>query len=273
MTAKRNLDHEAVELFGEELRRARLRAGLSQDQLGDEIGYSGSLVGMVETGQRPPSLDFAQRCEKLLKTDGLLLRLYKFASREFYEDWFQDWVDVEQAATELRWWEPMLVPGLLQTRDYARAIFRAARPKDTDEQIEQQVDARMERQSVLAKDDAPFLWAMMDEDVLLRPVGDAKAMREQLAHMLELAKNPRIRILVVPHAVGAHAGLTGAFIIASVEGTPDTVYLETAARGQITDTPEVVKTCAFAFDTLRAEALSPKASIDLIAKVMKEIWT
>lgn len=273
MVASRNLDHGALSLFAEELRRARGRAGLSQEQVGDEIGYSGSLVGMVETGRRPPSLDFAERCDAALDTGGLLARVHQHVvARENYESWFREWVEIEREATSLRTWEPMIVPGLLQTAEYAWEVLRAGRPDDTDERIEQHVSARMERQAVLARENAPFLWAVLDEAALRRPVGGAKVMRGQLARLIEAARNPRIKILAVPLSVGAHAGLAGHFVIAGFDDAPDIVYLEAAARGQISDRPEIVKACTLAFDTLRAEALPPKASLEMISKVM-ETWT
>src|SRR6266851_3334732 len=248
MVASRNLDHGALSLFAEELRRARARTGLSQEQLGDEIGYSGSLVGMVETGRRPPSLDFAERCDTALDTGGLLARVHQHVvARENYESWFREWVEIERETTSLRTWEPMIVPGLLQTAEYAWEVLRAGRPDDTD--------ARMERQAVLARENAPFLWAVVDEAALRRPVGEAKVMRGQMARLIEAARNPRIKILVVPLSVGAHAGLAGHFVIAGFD-----------------DAPDIVKACTLAFDTLRAEALPPKASLELISKVM-ETWT
>jgi transcriptional regulator with XRE-family HTH domain len=273
VVASRNLDHGALRLFAEELRRARANGGLSQEQLGDEIGYSGSLIGMVETGRRPPSLDFAERCDGVLGTGGLLARVHEHVvARENYESWFREWVEIEREASSLRWWEPLVIPGLLQVAEYARAVLRAGRPDDTDEQIEQHVGARMERQAVLARENAPFLWAVVDEGALRRPVGDAKVMHGQLARMIEAARNPRIKILIVPLSVGAHAGLSGHFVIAGFDDAPDIGYLETAARGQISDQPDVIKACSLVFDTLRAEALAPKASLGLISKVM-ETWT
>jgi hypothetical protein len=151
-------------------------------------------------------------------------------------------------------------------------MLRAGRPNDTDEQVEQHVSARMERQAVLARENAPFLWAVVDEVALRRPVGEAKVMHGQLARLVEAVRNPRIKILIVPLSVGAHAGLAGHFVIAEFDGAPDIVYLETAARAQISDQPDVVKACTLAFDTLRAEALGPKASLELMSEVM-ETWS
>lgn len=255
MAVRRTVDHSALELFSDELRRARTRAGLSQEQLGELINYSGSLVGMIETGKRPPSLDFVQRCDSALRTEGLLERLYPLVAREVYESWFRPWVDLEATAVMLRSWQLVLVPGLLQTENYARAVFRAAQPGEPEDRIDEFTTARLERQHILHRPDPPFLWAVMDEAVLHRPVGGSKVMRDQLAHLLDMAANPRLKVLVVPHDLGANAGLTGAFTIASFNDAPDIVYLETAAEGQISDNPGTVRSCALAFDMLRAEAL------------------
>ena len=108
----------ALALFSEELRRARAAAGLTQDQLAERVGYSPSLVAHVETGSRAPSLDFARRGDEALGTGGLLARLQPFVRSEAYPAWFRDWVEIEREAVSLRWFEPLLIPGLLQTEEY-----------------------------------------------------------------------------------------------------------------------------------------------------------
>jgi transcriptional regulator with XRE-family HTH domain len=127
----RELDPSAgpLDFFGAELRRARTSARLSQEQLGQRLGYSGAQVGKVETGERSPSQDFAEGCDRALDTGGLFLRIYQLARRWGgpHPQWFRDWLRIEQEATALHWWEPILVPGLLQTADYARALFRRLR--------------------------------------------------------------------------------------------------------------------------------------------------
>ena len=161
---------------------------------------------------------------------------------------------------------------MLQTADYARAILRGVRPDDTDEENEQQVDARIERQQILARQDPPMLWAIMDEGALRRPVGGRQSVRSQLGHLLDVAEKPKIKVLVVPASTGAHVGVGGPFVIAEFREGPEVAYLDTAAGGQIADHPDIVKACAQVFDTLRAEALPPRASLDLIAEV-RDTWT
>ncbi|HZC64242.1 MAG TPA: helix-turn-helix transcriptional regulator [Streptosporangiaceae bacterium] len=218
-------------LFGAELRHYRTAAGLSQEQLGERIGYSAALVGAVETARRMPT-----------------------------------------EALSLRSWELAGIPGLLQTAGYARAMLRGALPDANEEQVEEQVNARLQRQEILERRDPPMLWTIMDEGTLRRRVGDAGIMREQLDHLIEVSRSPKVKVLVVPASAGAHVGLSGAFVIAEFREGPDVVYLDTAAQGQIADHPDIVKACDQVFDTLRAEALPPRASLDLIAEV-RDTWT
>ena len=142
MPAIRELDPTAgpLDFFGAEVRRWRNAAGLSQEQLGQRIGYSGALVGKVETSDRAPSLDFAEGCDRALPTaDGLFGRLYELARHWAggYPSWFTEWVEAERRAVSLRTWQPLLVPGLLQTPEYARALFLAWHGADSDDQVDQ----------------------------------------------------------------------------------------------------------------------------------------
>jgi transcriptional regulator with XRE-family HTH domain len=271
MTAKRNVDHSALELFAAELQISRNRAGLSQEQLGDLINFSGSLIGMVETARRPPSLDFAERCDEALKTGGLFARLHRYVSNETYPSWFREWVEIERDASWLRWMEPLLVPGLLQTEPYARAILGAR--ADGGENLDQAVAGRLERQQILHRENPPRLWCVLDEAVLHRSVGGSAVMRDQLLHLAEMSLRPKVSIQIVPHQVGAHPCLQGGFIIADLEEAPSIVYLETAAAGQVVAAPAVVNQVALSYETVRSEALPALASRDLILKVAEKEWT
>jgi transcriptional regulator with XRE-family HTH domain len=265
-------------LFGAELRHYRTAAGLSQEQLGDRIGYSAALVGAVETARRMPTEDFTARCDVVeeLGTGGALLRLRAHLRdqlhRQVWPPWFREWPSIEREALSLRSWEWAVVPGLLETAAYARAVLRGALPDASVDQVEEQVSARLQRQEILERRDPPMLWAIMDEEALRRRVGDAGIMREQLDHLIEVSRSPKVKVLVVPASAGAHVGLSGAFVIAEFREGPDVVYLDTAAQGQIADHPDIVKACGQVFDTLRAEALPPRASLDLIAEV-RDTWT
>ena len=278
MPLTRELDPTAgpLDFFGAEVRRWRTVAGLSQEQLGQKVGYSGAQVGKVETSERAPPQDFAEGCDRALPdAHGLFGRLYQLARRwdGGYPAWFTQWVEAERHATTLRTWEPLLIPGLLQTPDYARALFVAWRAADSDDEQDQLVSARIERQSIFARPDPPSLWAVLDEGVLRRRIGDAKVMHDQLMHLLVVSDRSKITVQVVPADAGAHVGLLGAFAIASLKDAPGIVYLESPDQGQTTERPSVVAKATEIFDKVRAEALPRKASLDLIRKVAEEQWS
>jgi transcriptional regulator with XRE-family HTH domain len=264
-----NGDRSALAMFAAELRAARTRAGLSRDDLAARINYSGSLVGMIESMIRVPTLRFSQRLDEVLQTTGTFGRMQEHLRAAPFPAWFRDWVEAEREATSLRTWEPMLVPGLLQTADYARAILGAG-PEAVADEVEQMVSARMDRQSILDRDAPPLLWVVLDEAVLHRCVGSPKIMHEQLLHLAEMAGRPRVTVQVVPARTGTHAGLLGAFIVASSDGASDIVYLETSADGQVSDMPRVVAQVMLRFDILRAAALPRDDSRDLLLKAVQK---
>jgi len=180
---------------------------------------------------------------------------------------------LERRAASLRSWEPLLVPGLLQTAGYARALFEAWRISDRDDELEELVCARMERQVILDRPAPPALWVVIDEGVLHRCVGGGKVMREQLDHLASASERSKVTVQVIPAEVGAHVGLLGGFAIASADGAPGTVYLESPDQGQTTELPSVVAKISETFDALRAEALPRGASRNLIMKVAENRWT
>src|SRR6185437_4303462 len=242
-----------LDFFGAEVRRWRTAAGLSQEQLGQRVGYTGAQVGKVETGERAPSQEFAQHCDQALPgAGGLFLRIYHLARRwdGGYPSWFVEWVQAEGRAITLHTWEPLLIP-----------------------ELDQLVSARIERQLIFERPNPPSLWAVIDEGVLTRCVGSPQTMRDQLAHLLDVSDRLRITVQVVPAGAGAHAGLLGAFAIAGFGDAPGLVYLESPDQGQTTQRSSVVVKVSETFDTLRAEALPRGASRDLIRKVAEERWT
>jgi transcriptional regulator with XRE-family HTH domain len=263
-------------VFGAELRFYRTRAGLSQKDLAALVHVSNDVISKIETGERPPAEDFPPRLDAVpeLDTRGALTRLWehlKKGQKQRLYSWFQEWADIEAQATVLRWYEPLVVPGLLQTEDYARAIL-SARPDGNLSDLDEQVAARLARQEILNRTGAPQLWCILDEYVLHRAIGGAKVMRSQLYRLAEVAEHPRTSIQVI-RSDGAHAGLLAHFVIADLHNKPSVVYLETAAEGQVTDSSSAVNHVAMSFDRLRADAESRVVSRDLIRKVAEERWT
>jgi transcriptional regulator with XRE-family HTH domain len=261
--------------FGAELRRARAAAGMTQEQLGRELSFSGDMVGKIETSERAPTPDFAARCDGVFPhLGGLFGRLLELARRWEgpHPQWFRDYLKAEQEATSLRWWEPVLIPGLLQAPDYARALLSAG-PDTEDDEVEDLVSARIQRQAVLDRPRPPQLWVVVDDAVLHRLIGSRQVMHDQLLHLAEMSCRSNITVQVVPAGIGAHAGLNGAFIVAGFESAPSILYAETAVEGQTIEKPALVSRAALAFDRLRSEALPRGVSRDLIGKVAEERWT
>jgi transcriptional regulator with XRE-family HTH domain len=255
-----------------ELRRARSAAGLSQEDLGKTINYSGSQVSAVENGQRPPTRDYLVAIDGALHTGGLFERLQgNLANFEQAPVWFRDWLVIEREATLIRWFEPLIVPGLLQTEDYTRAIIAGARLVGAAE-IEQRVATRMERRRILESASPPNLITVIDEGVLRRCVGGSAIMAAQCDCLLEQMDRASIQIHVVPASAGSHAGLAGPFILAK---GPDfeAAHLDTPWQAQITDLREAVDTLIGRWEALRGEALPTSQTIDLIKDVARSWQT
>lgn len=246
--------------FADELRIAREAAGLTQDALANAINFSKSHVGMVETCGRAPKDDFATAVDRVLRTDGRFSRMLdKLLRAEARPEWFRQWEAVEREATALRVYAPLLVPGLLQTEDYARAVLRFV--DEPEERLNRRVAARLERQAVISRDPPPELVFVMDERVIRSPVGGVTVMRQQLISLAKAAE--RTLVQVVPVTAETYHGLAGPFEIATVDGL-DMVYTDTQLRGYVSGHPETVNAAKRRWDAVRAEALPRRASIQKI---------
>ncbi|MEU8270916.1 helix-turn-helix transcriptional regulator [Sphaerisporangium sp. NPDC049002] len=262
---------KSLAIFGAELRKCRMQANVTQEQLAEVTQFSRSLLAFVERGERTPSRNLAQRCDDALGAGGGLIRLWTRLTRDTSPRWFRGWLEIEQEAHTLHTWQPLVVPGLLQTEDYSRTIIRGE-AGITAGQVEKAVIARLERQRIFAREAPPMLWAVIDEGVLHRPVGGNEVMRNQVRRLLEAAESPHVGIQVVPTALGVTTGLLGGFVIAQMPDSPDTVYIESATHGQVSNSPEDVKVIQSSYDTVRAEAQPQPGSIELIREAEK-LWT
>ena len=264
--------------FGAELRRRRVAAGMSQDQLGQAITYSAALVGRVEVGERMPSPDLAQRCDDALATGGLFAHLRQSMDSDMhaYPTWFREFVEREREATSIREFSALAIPGLLQTADYARELFRAGRPADTDEEISQHVDGTAGAAADPGSGQAT--------DVLgSRGRGCAAAAGRRCAgssaissaHLAKVARHPGVVLQVMPFAAGGHAGLLGEFTLLGLAGGRDVAYTESVESARLIDQADEVAAFNLAFDMIRAVALSPEASLDFVvaARGRHRPWT
>jgi transcriptional regulator with XRE-family HTH domain len=258
---------------------------LSCADAGQAVGWSESKVSRIETGRvgiRPPDLE---RLLDLYEVAGeeraALLTLGRQATHRgwwhSYADalpgWFESFVGLEDGARSLFIYDNQLVPGLMQTGDYAVAVTRAARPWADDDEVERQVTARITRQSLLTAPDPLQVWAVLDEAALRRKVGGTATMAAQLRRLGELTALPNVTVQVLPFSVGAHASMgTSFFLLQFPEPGDDAiVYLEDHTSSQYLETPADIERYTLVLDHLRASALSPERSAEFIARVAAEM--
>jgi transcriptional regulator with XRE-family HTH domain len=264
--------------LGKVLKRARLAAGIrSADDLAAEFGYERTVIAKAETGQRPPTPEVAQKYAdrfpelNSLIQSGLIEEWAEHVKRNGGSSFpknFGKWVDQEENSTSLFYWAPILVPGMLQTPEYARAILSTT---PGAEPLEDRIADRLGRQQILNRSQSPVVSVIVAEAVLRRCVGGADVMYEQLTYLTEIPY-PRVMIQVIPAEIGAHAGLEGAVSIADRDDGRTVVHLESLTEGQTTGEPEIVARVREITGLLRSEAVSRTASRELIAKVACELW-
>ena len=266
-----------------ELRRLRNAAGLSADQAAAHLGkgWSQSNVSRIEgTKTKPSEADVIAMLE--LYGDGgqraALLELHKNSWRR---GWWTDYSDVfrgsyvalEDDASRIDEWSPQLIPGLLQTDEYAREVIRAGWPGD-EAGVHRRVQARMTRKALLGRTApaAPELTAILDEGVLRRPIGGPDLMRAQLNALLDAARRPNVDIRVLPFAAGTHAGLDGPFILLGFDedAAPDVAYVGTRIGDGYAEDAATVRAIRVDFETLQAAALPSGESLGFIAAITKE---
>jgi transcriptional regulator with XRE-family HTH domain len=273
MSQAKPLDPASMaEFYGAELRRRREEAGLSQSGLGELVFCSGSYVGQMEMAVRRPQVDLSAQIDVVLKTDGFFRRLCEAMVRSSkFADYFVAAAELEQRAETVCNFATAVVPGLLQTAKFTRALVRTARPRVDPEEAERRVTARQERAHALLKDPAaPDLWFIIHEAALHTTVGGSQVMRDQLEHIAEVARSDRAVIQVMPFSAGLSPLLYGTTTPMTFADEPPVVYTEGAYSGQLIDDPAVVASCTKSYDLARAAALSTQASLAFIDRLLKE---
>ncbi|MGW1672792.1 helix-turn-helix domain-containing protein [Streptomyces sp. NPDC002324] len=256
--------------YGYELRCEREAAGYSQEQLGEKVFCSGTYVGQFESATRRPQPDMSRLFDEVFGTGQHFQRLCTLARKSKHADYFADAAELEQLAKTISEYAPMLVPGLLQTEGYARALTRATLPYASDEEVEGYVRARMERQKILDDPTGPKLWEIVHEAALRVPVGGPDVMREQLARIAQIAQTRRVVVQVHPFAAGPHTFMMGVVSIMHFDDAPPAAYVEGPHSGQLIDEPALVDRYHASYDLARAAALPPEASLALIESVAED---
>ncbi|MFC7382094.1 helix-turn-helix domain-containing protein [Sphaerisporangium rhizosphaerae] len=265
--------------LSQELRRLRLLAGLNVTEAARLLEWDASKVTRMERGQwKLPSVhDIRLMLDLYRVTDEsrreVLVALAREARQrgwwEKYQDVFRSSLpDFEAGASAIRTWEIVLIPGLLQTEQYAQAVWQAGQVLD-QELIERHVTARLTRQQILMRENPPSLLALIDEAALRKQIGGPAVMREQIGKLIDMAARPNITIQIVPDTAGAHPALEGAFVILDFPEDPSLVYTVTTTDSLWLEKPEEYQRYSFIFSHVMTSALSPDESVRCMAVLRK----
>lgn len=271
MTRRKDIDGSAgvPTFYGKELRWKREAAGLTLQQVVEGSFYGLSHLSEIERGERRMPAELAEHVDKVLKTDGFFKRRcedVRKARRTGHAEYFERALEAEKYAETIEEWCPTLIPGLLQTEPYTRAVVRATHPLAPDEEVEEKVSARTAR-TVLFESDrrTPEYWVILPEYVWRCPVLPPAEMADQLDRIAELARRRRIVPQVLPWSYGAHPLMVvGLLQLTTFPDAPPLAYLESQYSGDTIDDPALVKKYRKAYDRLRAAALAPEASLTMI---------
>jgi transcriptional regulator with XRE-family HTH domain len=268
--------------LGSELRRLRETAGLTIEKVAEDLECSSSKISRIETAQVTATPRDVRDMLEIYQVHGQqreeLLRVAREARQKGWWQAYRDLpysavADLETEASSIRMYSALLVPGLLQTEDYAKALLRAIRFDLEPAGIQHRLELRMTRQSLLTREDPPALWVVLDEAVLHRLVGGRQVMRAQLQRLADAVTLPSVTVQVLPFGAGAHPGLDGPFTIIGFpdRADRDVVYIENVTSDAYIEDTDATRRYASIFDHLLATARSPADSAELFAKVAKEL--
>ncbi|MER5396438.1 helix-turn-helix transcriptional regulator [Streptomyces sp. NPDC002599] len=277
-------------LVGVQLAGAREDAGLSQEQAARSLGFSAAKLSRIEAGKgrRPPTEGDVRALLDLYGTEdyqvSVLLRLLKRAGepgwwqrydKRLMPEWFDRLVGLQEAATTIRTFEIQYVPGLLQTPDYTRAVVERGLPTAPAAEVQRRVELRMRRRELLDRVDAPQLWAVVDESVLLRVLGSREVMRAQLEHLIEMAQRPHVVVQIVPLDVtnASAPAIPVTYLRFGGVELPDIVYLEHIRSANFLEDRDETEEYRVVLDRLADEALSPRASLALLRSTVEQRYS
>jgi len=258
-----------------ELRRLREASQLTIDEVGEKLECSASKISRIETGHVGVTPRDVRDMLELYAIDEdqreALVQLAREARKKgwwhaYNEVFTGSFVGLESDASSLHTFQALLVPGLLQTDDYMRAVIKAIRPDNREEEVSKRVAGRLTRQKLLTDTNPPEYWAILDEAVLRRTVGGPEIMRAQLHKLIEVSDLPHVTLQVVPFGAGAHAGMENPFLILGYPepADPDVVYVENTTTGSYLEEPSDVYRYTLMFDHLRASALNPADTLLMV---------
>ncbi|MCT9105004.1 helix-turn-helix domain-containing protein [Streptomyces mirabilis] len=258
--------------YGKLLRLFRERAGLTQQGLADAIGYSVEQVASVEQGRRPAKVSFTDASERVLEAGGALRVLQDDVDRARLPLFFQDFALLESEAVSRFSYDPLLIPGLLQTQQYAEALLEAHFPPLDEETVEQRVAARLSRQALLTRKSPPIVFVfVVEETAVRRTVRSVNVMRGQLEHLLQCSAMRNVELQIMPTARGAHSGLNGGMVLLESADRKQHVYVETQDIVSVRSDRHEVSEFWLRYGMLRTQALSTEESSRLIERMVGEL--
>ncbi|WP_405991373.1 Scr1 family TA system antitoxin-like transcriptional regulator [Streptomyces sp. NBC_00986] len=253
--------------YGAELRFKREAAGLTLKELVAGSYRGISLLSQIERGERRMPLDLARHVDKVLETDGFFERRcedVQKAKQSGHAEYFADAAAIEKHAASIEDWGPMLLPGLLQTEAFARKVVTIGSPWLRPEAVEKQVKARMDRAKVWRAEDRPEIWTIVHESLIRRPLLPSEEMAVQLEHVAHVIRSTRGVLQILPETLAAHPFMMGMVKVMTFPDAPPVVYTEGLHTGQLIDCPGLVTDYRRSYDLLRAVALSPDTSLDMV---------
>jgi transcriptional regulator with XRE-family HTH domain len=257
-------------VFGRQLKLFRERSGMDRARLGSLTGYSPSTIASFEQGRRIPPPKFIDQADEVLDGCGVLSAGKEEVARAQYPAFFRDAAKLEAEAVELHVYDTQLVNGLLQTEEYARAVFAMWQPLLDEALMEQRVAARLARQEIFARRPAPHLSFVIEEAVLLRPLGGEAVWRGQLEHLMLIAEKRNVVIQVMPLSRQEHAGLAGPFTLMEAKDGRRIAYTEVQGDSRVHTERHRVRELERTYGILRAQAHTPTESLALIEKLLGE---
>ncbi|MER5850235.1 helix-turn-helix transcriptional regulator [Streptomyces sp. NPDC002012] len=256
--------------YGKLLQHLRKRAELNQQALGDAIGYSLEQVASVEQGRRPAKEAFTVAADRVLAAGGLLEVLQADVDRAKLPQFFRNFALIEAEVLSRFSYDPLLVPGLLQTEAYARAVFGGHCPPFSEDIIDQHTEARLSRQKLLTRDPLAELSFIIGEEALRNPVGGAEVMRGQWQRLLEVGALRTVEVQVMPAGLGFHPGLDGPFVLVETKQLRRLGYIESQEVPSVVSDPAEVSAFGLRYGKLRSQALNVEASARLIERLVGE---
>ncbi|WP_328739155.1 helix-turn-helix domain-containing protein [Streptomyces erythrochromogenes] len=258
-------------VFGRQLKRFREWAELERPELGSRTGYSASTIAAFEQGRRIPPPKFIDQADELLGARGMLMDMKEEIERVRYPAFFRGAAKLEKEAVELHVYAVQAVPGLLQTAEYARAVFAMWLPLLDEATIEERVTARLARQDIFSRTPLPTISFVIEESMLRRPLGGRDVMRGQLEQILLAGQRRNVAIQVMPTALEEHAGLGGSFTLIETREGRRMAYVEAHQDSRLYSERKSVREFEERYGLLRAQALTPRESLDVIEKALGDV--